>query len=112
LEINRGGKVDKKAPVRNNRKGRNAGFSRVSNTGRRCKMADYMQDGEKSEELTKIGNIAADLQMDEKMRTQAINVLGDMASHESLLVLLNLVANDKAACSGKRTRAKEGERDS
>ena len=39
--------------------------------------------------------IAADFQMDEKMRIQAINVLGDMASHDSLLVLLNLAANDR-----------------
>jgi hypothetical protein len=29
------------------------------------------------------------------MRIQAINLLGDMATHESLLVLLNLAANDK-----------------
>jgi hypothetical protein len=58
-------------------------------------MTEYSETGAKMDELKKMGNIATDLQMDEKMRIQAINVLGDMASHESLLVLLNLVANDK-----------------
>jgi hypothetical protein len=46
-------------------------------------------------ELNKLSNIATDMQMSSKMRTQAINQLGDMASHESLLVLLNLAANDR-----------------
>jgi hypothetical protein len=58
-------------------------------------MTEFSQDGEKQNELKKMANIATDLQMDEKMRTQAINVLGDMTSHESLVVLLNLAANDK-----------------
>jgi len=58
-------------------------------------MTEYSESGEKMDELKKMANIATDLQMDEKMRIQAINVLGDMASHESLLVLLNLAANDK-----------------
>jgi hypothetical protein len=58
-------------------------------------MTEFTESGAKMDELKKMGNIATDLQMDEKMRIQAINVLGDMASHESLLVLLNLVANDK-----------------
>jgi hypothetical protein len=58
-------------------------------------MAEITETGEKIDELKKMGNIATDLQMDVKMRTQAINVLGDMGSHESLVVLLNLAANDK-----------------
>ncbi|HTY81603.1 MAG TPA: hypothetical protein VMB24_02370 [Dehalococcoidales bacterium] len=48
-----------------------------------------------AEELKKLSTIATDLQMSAKMRQQAINTLGDMGSHESLLVLLNLVANDR-----------------
>lgn len=47
------------------------------------------------EELKKLSGIATDLQMSSKMRVQAINTLGDMGSHESLLVLLNLAANDR-----------------
>jgi len=58
-------------------------------------MPDFTEEGEKTDELKKMANIATDLQLSEKMRVQAINVLGDMASHESLLVLLNLAANDK-----------------
>lgn len=46
-------------------------------------------------ELNKLSNIATDMQMSGKMRTQAINQLGDMATHESLLVLLNFAANDR-----------------
>jgi hypothetical protein len=58
-------------------------------------MADEQLDVTLAEELKKLSNIATDLQMSIKMRAQAINTLGDMASHESLLVLLNLVANDR-----------------
>jgi hypothetical protein len=47
------------------------------------------------DELKKLASIATDMQLANKMRIQAINQLGEMASHESLLVLLNLVANDK-----------------
>ena len=48
-----------------------------------------------NEELKKLSTIATDMQMSGKLRVQAINTLGDMASHESLLVLLNLAANDR-----------------
>jgi hypothetical protein len=48
-----------------------------------------------TEELKKLSGIATDMQLSNKMRAQAINLLGDMASHESLVVLLNLVANDR-----------------
>jgi hypothetical protein len=58
-------------------------------------MPDVNQEENKYDELKKMANIATDLQLSAKMRVQAINLLGDMASHESLLVLLNLAANDK-----------------
>jgi hypothetical protein len=48
-----------------------------------------------TDELRKLATIATDLQMPGKMRSHAIDQLGQMASHEALLVLLNLVANDK-----------------
>jgi hypothetical protein len=57
-------------------------------------MQDQNEEG-KYDELKKMANIATDLQISNKMRFQAINLLGDMATHESLLVLLNLAANDK-----------------
>jgi hypothetical protein len=58
-------------------------------------MSESPQESDKIDELKKMAAIATDLQLDSKMRVQAINLLGDMGSHESLLVLLNLVANDK-----------------
>lgn len=48
-----------------------------------------------TDELKKLASIATDMQLSNKMRTQAINQLGEMSTHESLLVLLNLAANDK-----------------
>ena len=58
-------------------------------------MPEYSEEGEKLDELKKMANIATDMQLSNKMRISAINLLGEMASHESLLVLLNLAANDK-----------------
>ena len=58
-------------------------------------MPEDRMDENPTDELRKLGSIATDMQLSSKMRVQAINQLGEMASHESLLVLLNLVANDK-----------------
>jgi hypothetical protein len=58
-------------------------------------MSENTEETHVTDELRKLATIATDMQMAGKMRSQAINQLGDMASHESLLVLLNLVANDK-----------------
>jgi hypothetical protein len=58
-------------------------------------MPDQNEEDNKYGELKKMANIATDMQISRKMRVQAIDLLGDMATHESLLVLLNLAANDK-----------------
>jgi hypothetical protein len=58
-------------------------------------MTEEQKDTMDDAELKKLGNIATDMQLSGKMRIQAINQLGDIASHESLLVLLNLAANDR-----------------
>jgi hypothetical protein len=58
-------------------------------------MSESTPESDKIDELKKMAAIATDLQLASKMRIQAINLLGDMGSHESLLVLLNLAANDK-----------------
>ncbi len=58
-------------------------------------MSEIPEEGGVTEELRKLAGIATDMQMAGKMRTQAIKQLGEMASHEALLVLLNLAANDK-----------------
>jgi hypothetical protein len=58
-------------------------------------MPEDREDTTLIEELKKLSSIATDIQMSSKMRIQAVNTLGDMGSHESLLVLLNLAANDR-----------------
>ncbi len=58
-------------------------------------MSEIPDEGVVTEELRKLAGIATDMQMASKIRTQAINQLSEMASHEALLVLLNLAANDK-----------------
>jgi hypothetical protein len=58
-------------------------------------MPEHSEEISRLDELKKLASIATDIQLASKMRLQAISLLGDMATHESLLVLLNLVANDK-----------------
>ena len=58
-------------------------------------MAENTGETNKIDELKKLANIATDMELAGKMRAQAINMLGEMATHEALLVLLNLAANDK-----------------
>ncbi len=58
-------------------------------------MPEERADANTSDELKKLASIATDMQLVNKMRVQAINQLGILGSHESLLVLLNLAANDK-----------------
>ena len=58
-------------------------------------MSENPEEETKNDELKKLANIATDLGLAGKMRTQAIDQLGEMSSHEALLVLLNLAANDK-----------------
>ena len=58
-------------------------------------MSEIPEEGGFTDELKKMANIATDMQLDSKIRTQAIKQLGVMASHESLIILLNLAANDK-----------------
>ena len=48
-----------------------------------------------TDELKKLASIATDMQLSGKMRNQAIAQLSELGSHEALLVLLNLAANDK-----------------
>ena len=58
-------------------------------------MSQNPEDVKTTDELKKLATIASDLDLASKMRTQAIELLGDMASHEALLVLLNRAANEK-----------------
>ena len=48
---------------------------------------------EKPNELQKLVNLATDLQLGAKLRTDAIEQLGSLGTHEALLALLDLAAN-------------------
>ena len=50
---------------------------------------------EKIDELTKLAAIATDMELAIELRTKAIDLLGNINTHEALLVLLNLAANEK-----------------
>jgi hypothetical protein len=58
-------------------------------------MPDIREEPIQDEELKKLANIATDTHLDKKIRTQAINLLGDMDTHEALVALLSLAANEK-----------------
>jgi hypothetical protein len=58
-------------------------------------MPENTEEPKKSDELRKLGDIAVDMDLNNKMRAQAIARLGEVGSHEALLVLLNIAANDK-----------------
>ena len=49
---------------------------------------------EKPAELKKLADIAADMTLPSELRNKAVEQLGNMASHESLLALLDLAANE------------------
>jgi HEAT repeat protein len=50
---------------------------------------------EQPDELKKLASITSDLEFSADLRTQAIEQLGSIGSHEALLVLLEIVANDR-----------------
>jgi len=50
---------------------------------------------EQPDELKKLTAIAVDLGLSAEMRTKAIELLGNIGTHEALLALLDLAANDK-----------------
>ena len=46
------------------------------------------------EELKKLAAIAADMKLPAELRTKAIEQLGNIATHEALLAVLDLAANE------------------
>ena len=58
------------------------------------KPEELKKPSEKPEELKKLAAIAADLKLPADLRTKAIDQLGIISTHEALLVLLDLAANE------------------
>ncbi len=56
-------------------------------------MVSEFEESNVTDELRKLASIATDMSLSGKMRVQAVNQLGELATHEALLVLLNLAAN-------------------
>ena len=50
---------------------------------------------EHADELKKLAAIASDLELVSQLRIKAIEQLGNIGSHEALLALLDLAANDR-----------------
>ena len=50
---------------------------------------------EQANQLKKLSTIAADLELSAELRIQAIELLGNVGTHEALLVLLDLAANQE-----------------
>ena len=47
---------------------------------------------EQSNELTKLAIIAADLELSSALRTKSIELIGNIGTHDALLILLDLAA--------------------
>ena len=50
---------------------------------------------EQPEELKKLVAVATDLGLSADLRTKAVGLIGNIGSHEALVALLELVANEK-----------------
>jgi len=50
---------------------------------------------ERANELRKLTAIATDLELSAKLRTKAIELIGSFGSHDALLALLELAANER-----------------
>ena len=47
-----------------------------------------------ADELKKLVAVATDIELSAELRTKAIKLIGNIGTHEALLALLNLVANE------------------
>jgi len=50
---------------------------------------------ERPEELKKLATIATDLELSAELRIKAMEMLGNIGTHEALLALLELAANEE-----------------
>ena len=62
---------------------------------------------QQSDELRKLAAIAIDLTYPAKVRTKATEALGNISTHEALLALLDLAANDKLPIKERDLALKE-----
>jgi len=58
-------------------------------------------------ELRKLAAVATDLGLSSELRTKAIELIGNIGTHEALLALLELVANEKLTRGEKELALKQ-----
>lgn len=85
--------IDKHALLRHNRTKGRTKKSVHQHPSRKPELKDDTMS-EKPEELKKLASIAADMTLPADLRNKAVEQLGNMASHEALLALLELAANE------------------
>lgn len=59
---------------------------------------------EQPEDLKKLVAVATDLGLSSELRTKAVKLIGNIGTHDALLALLDLAANEKLT-KGERERA-------
>jgi hypothetical protein len=62
---------------------------------------------EHPEELKKLSSIATDLEFNADLRAKAIEQLGNVSSHDALLALLDLAANEKLTVKEREIAIKQ-----
>ena len=65
---------------------------------------------EQPNELKKLTTIATDLELSVELRTKAIELIGNIGSHEALLALLDLAANEKLIVEERDLALKQARR--
>lgn len=64
---------------------------------------------EQADELKKMSTVAADLQLANELRTKAVKVIGELGTHQALLALLDLVANERLTKKDREFALKQAE---
>jgi len=77
-------------------------YGKMTHLAGRAKRRDKM--AEQPEDLKKLVAVATDLGLSAELRTKAINLIGNVGTHDALLALLELAANEKLT-RGERERA-------
>ena len=62
---------------------------------------------EQPDDLKKLVAVATDLGLSSELRTKAINLIGNIGTHDALLALLDLAANDKLTRGERESALKQ-----
>jgi hypothetical protein len=88
-----------------NNDGAHSKISKIDNIYLELERRDKMN--EQPEELKKLSAIATDLGFASELRTKAIEQMGNASSHEALLALLELAANEQLTVKERELALKQ-----